>query len=699
MKKIIVFITLFALLLCGCNGAPAMQATEGSNATDATEAVEVKDLSFPTWEEMQVIMEEEEKAEQAQPEALYGMINQLEPVGGVYKVWSVVGVQNMANHPDATFELLCNIDMEGATVKPIGTAEKPFTGKIKGVNCTISNFTVEASEDGYLGFIGVNNGEVANLTLENVTYVADENTKYMGAIAAVSTTEIARCTVKGTMNVEKAADGAVCGSFAGVNSADIINAVADVDITYSAEGSATIGGIVGTTEPCHMEFVETYGTLEVTGGNKTVGMIAGVANGLDMYTVSFLGEKNTVDGVLLENHFGQQENITFEELLTRDNTPVVLPENVQKLRDTVEQRMRDMGTVEWSTSENLYHDCVCQLSVCYGAYSPNKLHRGIPYNHKGGSLTRFLYCMTTNEDGQYIADDWTYNIDSYDGFDLYIGNDCSGAVQNAWWSVSNSTDILSCQYMQTSWNRGTIAVGEWPSDITVKDGQKSEDIICKAAGREVMFNAYAQMLKGDAIMHVGKDGNHTRMVATNAVIVRNEKGEINGDYSYVLCHEQGAPAVLDPYFCSWRIDYKYTFNNMYLGGYLPYTMEELVTGEMEPVECELIGGVEGKLGMITGTVHANYHLEGVTLKVTDSKGETVLDHTLWCGANREADFSGRDMGIRNYIENYNIAGFATVLQNVEFEMGEAYSYTISAYLAVDETFTVCEGSFVQGAAQ
>ena len=687
MKKFFAIAMSLVILLscCAC----------GKTDPDAT--VDPMSVSFPNLEEAKQLAKEKKLAGQLTPEEQFGHIDQLTPIGGVYKIWSAVGVQNMADHPDATFEFLCNVDMGGATVRPIGTAAKPFTGKINGVNNIVSNFTVEASDDGYLGFIGLNNGTVQNLIMQNVTLVSKENTKYMGAVAAYSNTELNRVNVTGTMDISAAADGAACGSLAGVCKADIINSVAEVNITYTAPGKATIGGLAGVAEGLHAEFTESYGSVVVEGSNKLVGLIMGTAKDVDLQTVAFLGEKNSQDGRLVTNSFGTEENVTYETLLLRDNTPNPLPDNVQNLRNIAEQRMRDMGTVEWSTTEKLYHDCVCQLAVCNGIYSPGKLHYGIPYNHKGGSLSRFLYCMTTNDHGQYVADAWTYDIASYDGFDLYIGNDCSGAVQNAWWAVSNSTDILSCQYMQTSWNRGTIPVGEWPSDITVPDGTDSALAVNAKAGREVMYAAYSQLRKADAIVHIGKDGNHTRMVAADAVLVRDEFGNINGDYSYVLCHEQGAPAVTDPYFCSWRIDYKYTFNNMYMGGYMPFTCEELLTGEMEPSECAITGNSEGYTGMFTGEVKANYHLECVTLTVTDSKGREAFKHTMWVASDRSSEFSGsRDNGIRNYHETFNMANFAVPLQYAEFKPGQTYQYSISAYIATDETFDLATGNFTYG---
>lgn len=684
MKKILSIIMIIAVLLscCACGGKKE----------------EANPLEFPNYEEALQLKEDQENAGKATPEEMYGMIDQTVPVDGVYKIWNAEGVKLMAEHPEASFEILCNVDMEGAALQPIGTKDKPFTGEINGQNNTIKNFTVNASDDGYLGFIGYNEGKIHDIILDEVTLVSKDTTKYMGGVAGYSTTDIKATTINGSLDASSAADNAFCGSFVGATTAGVVNSVADVDINYAAAGAATVGGIAGSCENGNMEFTESYGDLVISGSNKKAGLFLGEGKAVTIYTIAFLGEKNTVDDKLLETPFGAEEEVTYEELLIRDNTARPLPENVQKLRDTVEQRMRDMGTVEWSTSENLYHDCVCNLAVCYGSYMPGVLHRGIPYNHKGGSMARFMYCMEPIGNDHYIAADWTYDIKSYDGFDLYIGNDCSGAVQNAWWSVSNSSDVLSCQYMQTGWNRGTIAVGDWPSDTIVPDGKDTAEVICEAAGTEVMYDAYAQMRKGDAIVHIGEEGNHTRLVASDAVIVRNEKGQINGNYSYILSHEQGAPAVLTPYFCSWRIDFKYTFSNLFMSGYLPVTIEELITGEMEPAECEMTGNPGGYTGLFTGEVKANYHLECVTLKITDSKGETAFEHTLWCAADREADFSSRDNGIRNYHTTYDLANFAVPLQYAQFKKGETYNYDISAYLAIDETFELGGGSFTYGSA-
>lgn len=715
MKKYISILILFAIMLscCACAAEEAKETTTSMAATAATEATgdetaegSAENVKIPTYEEILAQIEAEAEAGKMDPEKLYGTINQLEPVDGIYKVWSEVGVQNMADHPDATFELLCNIDMKGATVRPIGTEEKPFTGEIMGRNCTISNFTLEASDDGYLGFVGVNNGTITNLMLEKANFVSKENTKYMGAIAALSTKEISRCSVKEcTMDASKAADGAVCGGIVGAITGNVVNSSTDVDLTYTASGSATIGGIAGRCENGTIEFTETYGMLEIAGDNKTSGLIAGQATGMNFLTVAFLGERNQENGQLLSDYFGAQENVTYETVLVRDNGREALPENVQKLRDRAVQEMYDMGMVEWHTTQNLYHDCTCLLTVCHGNYVPGKLHVGIPYNHKGGSLERFNYII--DENGA-VKDDF-YDMESFDGFDAYIGNDCSTSLLHAYWTISNTANFIRCGYMKpnqdgTANSYGVIMVGEYNITNGIDEDGKAytssyTDPYVRANGAQTMFEAYAQMRKGDAYYSTTKDGGHTRMAAEDPVVVRDENGQINGQYSYVMSHEQGAPAVTDPYFHTWRLNYKYTFQQLYMSWKIPVTIEELLTGEMEPVECTMEGGLDGKFGMTTGTIKSNYFLDSVNLVIKDSQGNEVFNHIMWATVDRFADANSNDNGIRNYNDQYDMAGFVNALQTVQLELGESYTYTVTAGLGTKDKIVVKEGSFTNGTAQ
>ena len=690
MKKFLSIALLLAVLLscCACG--------ERAGATDPS--------GVPTLEEVKAQIAAENESAKIDPATTYGHIDQTVPVNGTYQIWSVDGVLNMANHLDGTFEFLCNIDMKGATFTTLGTADKPFTGTIKGRNCILSNFTIEANDGGYLGFIGANVGMVYDLILDKVNFVAKENTKYMGGIAATSSSDIARCTItESTMDATLAADGAVCGGLVGMINGNIVNCATNVDLTYTAAGSATIGGVAGICQDGKIEYTDSYGFMEVTGGNKVMGLMAGEAKNMEFLSVSFLGEKNSLDGKLVTDYFGASEAVTYETMLVRDNSADPLPENVQKLRDRVAEEMVKMGSIEWSTSQNLYHDCTCLLAVCHGNYRPGMLHVGIPYNHKGGSLTRFGYLLDENN----VVKDFVYDMATFDGFDSYTGNDCSTSILHAYWTVSNTADFIRCTYMHPNkgeWGYGCIAVGDWSweegieEDGSVYTDKKTEPYV-RATGEEGMYEAYAQMRKGDAYFSINKDGGgHTRMVAEDPVVVRDENGKIDPKQSYVLSHEQGAPAVTDPYFCTWRLNYKYTFQQLYMEAKVPVTIEELLTGEMEPVECAISGDVSGKFGMTTGTITANYFLDSVVLQITDSKGKVAMEHTYFTTVNKFYDDNSNDNGIRNYNQEFNMANFAAALQNVQLEIGETYSYTVTARLSTGDNILVKTDSFVNGQA-
>lgn len=692
MKKILSIVLLIAVLvsLCAC----ARQQTQATVATDpATEPSKV-----PSLKELEAQMEAQEHAYDVDPKETYGHIDQTVPQNGVYQLWNAEGIKSIASHPEGKFQLLCHIDMGGIEIPPIPV----FSGELDGVNFTIRNFTVKGNSDGNFGFIGVNKGNIHNLTLENVTFAPTGNVQNVGSFAGVNENTILRCFVNtSAMTVTEAAANASCGGIVGLNTGKLQNNTVTVDMSVSGASPMHVGGIAGSITAGTVEFNDQNGKLVITGENKIAGLIAGNIRNVHIQECAFVGELNTINDKLFENYFGAEENVTFQRLLHRENGREPLPANVQKLRDRVVQEMYDMGSVEWSTSQDLLHDCTCLLTVCHGNYTPGKLHVGIPYNHKGGSMARFYYCVDENN----VVKDWVYDLAAFDGFDSYVGNDCSTAVAHAWWTVSNSTDFIRSSYQHPRFETGCIPVGNWVWEKGINPetgaagytGGYTEGYIL-ATGEQEMYECYAQMRKGDVYYSVTKDGGHTRMAAADPVVVRDENGLIDPTYSYVLSHEQGAPAVEDPYFCSWRLDYKYTFGQLFRTQKVPLTCEELLTGEMEPVECELLGGAEGKMGMITGTVKSNYFLDSVELVITDSKGNTVMSHRMFATVGHFYDNNSNDNGIRNYNDTFALSDFTAPLQYVQLENGETYSYSVTGYLATGDSFLLKEDSFTQGEA-
>ena len=685
MKKLISFVLLFALLvsLCAC-------AKEQAAATEPT--------YIPTYEEILAQIDAEKKAAITPPEELFGHIDQTVPVDGVYKIWSLEGIKNIAKHPEGKFELLCHIDLEGAELEPI----PEFTGELNGMYFTVRNFTVKGNANGNFGFIGLNKGYVHNLTIENVTFVPEGQLKNIGALAGVNEGTLLRNFVnESTMTVTSAAEGANCGGMVGLNTGKFQNHTCFVDLIVDTPAAMNVGGIVGCAEGGLIEFANQEGKLVIKGENKTVGVMAGKISNQHLRDCAFLGEQNTLNDKLFENYFGQDENVTYESMWLRENGREPLPPAQQKLRDRVVEQMNAMGLVEWHTTQDLLHSCSCLLTVCHGNYMPGMLHVGIPYNHKGSSLARFNYCRDENG----AMSDWVYPLESYDGFDMYLGNDCSTALQQAWWTVSNSTDIIRCTYMHPMYTEqnGCIPIGDLPMDEGIDEKGKKytghyTDPYVRVIGEQELFEAYALMRKGDAYYSITKDGGHARMCAADPVVVRNENGLISAEYSYVLSTEQGAPAVTEPYFMSWRVNYPYSFGALRKSYKLPCTMEELLTGEMEPVEASISGDMDGKMGMVTGIIKANYFLDSATMVITDSQGKEYAKYTLFPTVAKYREASDSDSGMRNYNDQFNMNLFTSPLQNLQFEMGETYSYTVTIHLATGDDIQVKAGSFTQGKA-
>ena len=687
MKKLISYLLVLAVALS--LWACAEQTAESTTNTELT----VEDTE-PT---------KETAPDYSDPAVKYGHINQLEPVNGVYQIWNEVGVLNMANHLDGTFELLCDVDMLGAVLSPLGTAEEPFTGEIKGRNCTISNFTLQGTDETNFGFIGVNQGAVRNLILKDVTLIVGDKVQNVGAFAGINEGAISRCTIHALtpMEVKTTSGAANCGGMVGQNFGDLSLNVADANLIYTAPAAANIGGMAGTNVGGKVEYNECYGSLDITGDQVAAGLYAGVTEDSYFLGCWFVGEVNTINGNLFNNYAGQETNATYENCLWRDNDIEPLSDNVRKLRQRVVDKMKEMGTIEWTVPQVLAHNCKCGTSgVCVGSYNPDYTYYGMPYKHGSGSLLSFKYVLDENN----VVADWVYDLDTFNGYDVYIGSMCVSATEMAWWTVSNTANHLECEWMlPDNQSYGVIPVGTgWWENATLSSLRYTKEYHDQTT-QEIFFEALAQIRMGDCLVTRHKDGDHVIMAATDAVILRNQDGSISHE-SFITTHEQQGSAIVDQEemtWTSWRLDYKRTFSSIWnangLSGYIPVTCEELLTGEMETPECTMLDGADGQLGMTIGTVKANYFLDAVQMVITDSQGNVVMDQIMFPKAGKPADANTRLTSL-SYIDSYDMVNFCTPLQNVQLEKGETYTYTITAYLATDDVFQVKTDSFVYGSA-
>lgn len=634
----------------------------------------------------------------ASPERLYGHIDQTAPVNGVFQIWNVEGVQNMAKYPDANFELLCNIDAQDAVIAPLGTVDKPFTGNFKGGNFTISNFTIKGGEDGAFGFFGVNKGNVENLYLQYVSFEPDAKATNIGSFAGINEGLIKRSKLFGsTLELAQVGESANCGAVVGTNTGELNIVEVDVALNCTATAAKNVGGIAGVAEGGKMEYVDTLGALTLNGVSANYGLYAGTAKNVTFNTCVFVGAENSVDGKLFTNFSGVEENAEYPTCMLRDNDVAPLPENVQYVRDLAVKQMKDMATVEWHVSQELVHSCKCGTTgTCEGTWLPGWTYFGLPYKHGNGSLTSMRYLI--GEDGN--LKDFVYDMPIRNGYDSYMGAMCSSASQMGWWRVSNSVNHMQCVFMLPEFPEyGCIPVGTgWWENAKHNDRYDTENYI-KSCTDQVFFEALALTRPGDCIVNGLEVGDHVRMVTLNPVVVRYTDGTIDGNESY-LCSTELSGTMIDEdkrVLTNWKVDRKYTFEQLRGDGYMPVTIEELLTGEMEPGECTIIDGADGKQGLTVGMVKGNYFLDSVTLHITDSQGDTVLEKIIFPKAGKYNRGNVRFTSL-SYIDYYDLSQNMTYLQDVMFTPGETYTYTISAHLACDEDFLLKTDSFIQGQA-
>ena len=685
MKKLICVLLLLALVLsfCACGQTPVEETSEPTVPQTTEELTgghkydtEVKEATKPDCSD----------------------INEFEPnEDGVYQIHTPEGLLNMANHPDAEFELLWHIDMGGAKWTPVGTKAAPFTGKIEGGYFTVSNFVIDTpNADGDMGFFGTFAGQVKELNLADVTVTTTADTQRAGLWCAHNDDgQFLRCgNATSTLTAESMAANAAIGAIVGVNEGEFRNGTMGTSLTVTAPGKADIGGIAGYAADGKIQFIKNEGGITVTGADKSVGLFAGaVEKKAEIKGCVFLGETNTIDGNLFIDYTGTGDRENVTDCLYRDNNKEPIPAKIQEKRDIAEAAMRAMGTIVWTVPKDLYKACYCDLSTCYGVHRAGQEIHGILYNHKAGSLARLEYVLDENN----VLEEWAYTGE-FDGFDCYIGSDCSTALIQAYWHVSADVDFEYTTGQLPAQGRGTVAVGDWEWDIG-KIPTYNEDYML-ATGEQRMYEAYACLRKADFIINRVEAGGHTRMVAADAVVVRNSAGEIDGMESYIMTHEQGAAPTYEPYFSSWMIDRKLSFTSIFIDWYVPATIEEFVTGEFEEPMAELRDGVDGKLGLTTGTIYSNFFLDSVQMVITDEGGKEVFNNRMFTTVSRYWDEGLRgSLVARRNNHDYDLANFATPLQNVMFELDETYHCVITAHVGSGDAFVVKDFSFTNGTAQ
>ncbi len=201
-------------------------------------------------------------------------------------------VRNFLRQSDVYFILEADIDMtdwitennpsQGWT--PIGTVDKPFTGKFNGNGYRIKNLVINRPETDYIGLFGCisSDCEISNITIENANYIGQN---YVGGLAgfcdANTDTPLNSCSIYGNI-IGNNNVGGVVGEY------DITSSGASIDKCFSCcqiKGNENVGGIIGKgsaigeTSGFHANsaslYLENFYSASNIYGMKNVGGIIG----------------------------------------------------------------------------------------------------------------------------------------------------------------------------------------------------------------------------------------------------------------------------------------------------------------------------------------------------------------------------------------------------------------------------------------
>ena len=300
------------------------------------------------------------------------------------------------------------------------------------------------------------------------------------------------------------------------------------------------------------------------------------------------------------------------------------------------QKVHDEMYLITSTYFQFDRDYDYKITSAKGAkISKDKLYRGMPYsNFPTVPYRMFVEDFTTGPDENGIYQ--VKNIWAEESSGAIVGNNCADAVYWAWTHISTTLDcVLSGSFSEPN---GCVYVGTYKVDEKVdlddKGGFKKTLEVCEKNGMFTMFDSYALLKKGDALMNATNGAGHIVLVS-DVKIVRGSDGKVNGDRSYVVYLDQNSGYSDKPAFNGKQVqsscsagDEQWTLTELFNDGYIPVTCKELMD-DSTPIEEEWIKDSldESKLttlNVLRGYIESNYYFSKIRMEITDANGNTVF---------------------------------------------------------------------------
>ena len=576
-----------------------------------------------------------------------------------------------------SFELAADLDLAGRRWEPLD-----FGGTLDGCGHTIANAWID-EDTGAVGFFGVNTGTIGRLKLENIQITSDCENADVGLLVGENRGDIYAVEVTDSeMLLNCVAGENHIGTIVGCNKYLLRNCWAEAEIRLrTTGGSAWVGGLAGRSEGGLLETLENFGVVFLDGENIHPALYAGKAKNTKLMALKFSAAMNLHNGKLYKDPVAQEgERVIFDGCIWRDNSNsdrLLSKENL-RIRTIVERQMHKMGTHPWSPDRYMEYVCSCGGTVHYQEFKPGTTYYGVPYTHKHRSYEQFLSCFRPDGSLQPWLKDH-----GWDGFDMHLGMDCSGAIYWAWSKVSPDLTYRWTGNMLPFNREGVIAVGDYQWDI-----DENTRVIKERSHKDNIAEAMAKMHKGDVFLRVVVSG-HVRMCASNPVIYRAPAGDVDFMSSYVYTHEQGDGLYPKNRHLnsSWLCDHFYKLNDLIADDYIPVTTSVL-QGDEIPVATVSYSG-DNQIN--SGKVSSNYRITSTTVTVLDGENP-VWEHTLYTSHHSWAQ-QGSDRMPRTTVKEVDLDEYNIYWGNCPVQPGKEYCYKVTALLSNGETYDVAQFPF------
>lgn len=312
---------------------------------------------------------------------------------------------------------------------------------------------------------------------------------------------------------------------------------------------------------------------------------------------------------------------------------------LEERRNTVVEYMYNMLTVLWRAETDVEY----QLGTGYSlSIKAGRIYSGLPYTYGCGTKESFLeYAGEPNEKGVYTISEDLFGAVNGGTSEARVGNDCSSAVFVAWAQIGATVTGSAPEFMYEDY--GFVKVGDYETKTRLNNAgrprlESTVDICCLDNGRDVMYEAYAKLKKGDAVVSVPGTGNHVMMV-TDVKIVYGEDGKVDGNRSFIKVIDQlrtkqvneecyKSEELGETVYIIGYTEHGITFKMLCDKGYLPYTCKELI--DPSPIPEPYVKDTETTYSLdnlFCGIISSNWAIDSVTISITDENGRVIQEAT------------------------------------------------------------------------